>query len=311
MRVAVVGHVEWIEFAVVERVPAAGEIVHAEEVWEEVGGGGAVAAVQLAKLAGGGDVLHGSRRRRARRAGRASGWPSSACGSTPLRAESATRRSCTLVDRPAERTITTLGPRLGPGRDDPLPWDELAEADSGLLHRGDAGAVATARRAGRLVVATSRPVGSLAEARAEARRPRRQRDGRGRALRGGGNRSGAAVGVRRRRAPRAAHVSARRPSGRLGRPRRAPGPSPTPTAAATASPPGVTYAWGRGARPRRRSTSPHAAEPPAHRPRAVRGAADLDGDVAVQPRSAWRTRPPSGSIGSPASTHASSPPARL
>ena len=31
MRVAVVGHVEWIEFARVERVPAPGEIVHALE----------------------------------------------------------------------------------------------------------------------------------------------------------------------------------------------------------------------------------------------------------------------------------------
>ena len=52
MRVAVVGHVEWIEFARVERVPAPGEIVHALEAWEEPAGGGAVAAVQLARLAG-------------------------------------------------------------------------------------------------------------------------------------------------------------------------------------------------------------------------------------------------------------------
>ena len=52
MRVAVVGHVEWIEFARVERVPTAGEIVHATDAWEDVGGGGAVAAVQLARLAG-------------------------------------------------------------------------------------------------------------------------------------------------------------------------------------------------------------------------------------------------------------------
>ena len=52
MRVAVVGHVEWIEFARVERVPAPGEIVHASEAWEEPAGGGAVAAVQLARLAG-------------------------------------------------------------------------------------------------------------------------------------------------------------------------------------------------------------------------------------------------------------------
>src|SRR3954451_17149495 len=52
MKVGVVGHVEWIEFARVEHVPVAGEIVHAHEAWEEPGGGGAVAAVQLAKLAG-------------------------------------------------------------------------------------------------------------------------------------------------------------------------------------------------------------------------------------------------------------------
>ena len=51
MRVAVVGHVGWIEFARVERVPAPGEIVDALETWEEPGGGGAVAAVQLARLA--------------------------------------------------------------------------------------------------------------------------------------------------------------------------------------------------------------------------------------------------------------------
>ena len=52
MRVAVVGHVEWIEFARVEHLPAPGEIVHATEGWELPGGGGAVAAVQLARLAG-------------------------------------------------------------------------------------------------------------------------------------------------------------------------------------------------------------------------------------------------------------------
>ena len=52
MRVAVVGHVEWIQFARVAHVPRPGEIVQAIEDWEEPGGGGAVAAVQLARLAG-------------------------------------------------------------------------------------------------------------------------------------------------------------------------------------------------------------------------------------------------------------------
>src|SRR5262249_57236188 len=52
MRVAVVGHVEWIEFARVDHVPTPGEIVHASETWQAPAGGGAVAAVQLARLAG-------------------------------------------------------------------------------------------------------------------------------------------------------------------------------------------------------------------------------------------------------------------
>ena len=52
MRLAVVGHVEWVEFARVEHVPVPGDIVHALETWEEAAGGGAVAAVQLLNLNG-------------------------------------------------------------------------------------------------------------------------------------------------------------------------------------------------------------------------------------------------------------------
>src|ERR1700692_1936391 len=51
-RVAVVGHVEWVQFARVEHVPRAGEVVNGSELLEEPAGGGAVAAVQLARLAG-------------------------------------------------------------------------------------------------------------------------------------------------------------------------------------------------------------------------------------------------------------------
>src|SRR5436305_237466 len=52
MKLAVVGHVEWVEFARVDEVPSAGAIVHTRESWEEAAGGGAVAAVQLVNLAG-------------------------------------------------------------------------------------------------------------------------------------------------------------------------------------------------------------------------------------------------------------------
>src|SRR5207245_3922657 len=49
-RLAVVGHVEWIEFVRVPYVPAPGEIVHASERWQAVGGGGAIVAVDLVRL---------------------------------------------------------------------------------------------------------------------------------------------------------------------------------------------------------------------------------------------------------------------
>ena len=162
MRVAVVGHVEWIEFARVERLPPPGEIVHARESWAEPGGGGAVAAVQLAKLAGeclfltalGDDPLGHRAKRELEELG--------------LRVEAAwrpepQRRAFVHLDANAERTITVLGERLGPRGEDPLPWGELAEADAVYLTAGDSRAVQAARAAGTLV-ATVRALEALAEA---------------------------------------------------------------------------------------------------------------------------------------------------
>src|SRR3712207_6421071 len=113
MRTAVVGHVEWIEFARVERVPHPGEIVHALDTWEEPAGGGAVAAVQLAKLAGectlftafGDDELGHRARGELERLG--------------VRVEAEfrpepQRRGFVYVDAAGERTITVIGSRLGP-----------------------------------------------------------------------------------------------------------------------------------------------------------------------------------------------------
>jgi ribokinase len=160
--VAVVGHVEWIEFARVEELPASGEIVHASEVWEQPGGGGAVAAGQLAKLAGsarlytalGDDEL-----------GRRAAAELIELG---LTVEATTRpepqrRGFVHVDAAGERTITVIGDRLGPRGDDALPWRELADVDAVYLTAGDVGAVRAARAAGTLV-ASARGLETLAEA---------------------------------------------------------------------------------------------------------------------------------------------------
>jgi ribokinase len=166
MRFAVVGHVEWIDFAVVERVPEAGEIVHASEVWEEAAGGGAVAAVQLTRLAGECLFLTAlgddDRGHRAKDGLEAYGVRVEAAWRTHPQ-----RRGLVHIDSSGERTITVLGERAGPLRDDSLPWKELADVDAVYVTAGDAGAVRAARAAGALV-ATVRAREALAGASVEA-----------------------------------------------------------------------------------------------------------------------------------------------
>ena len=165
MRAAVVGHVEWIEFVRVERMPLAGQIVHASEVWEEPGGGGAVAAVQLAKLGGEatfftalGDDELGHRAH-------------AALEDLGLRVEAAfrqepQRRGVVHVDAAGERTITVIGDRLGPEGDDPLPWHELADTDAVYFTAGDPETASRARSA-RTMVSTPRGIETLAAAHVE------------------------------------------------------------------------------------------------------------------------------------------------
>jgi ribokinase len=153
-RVAVVGHVEWITFARVPRLPAAGEIVHASETWEQAGGGGAVAVVQLARLAGGADFFTalGSDvlARRCREQLEAEG----------VRVHGAPRpegqRRCfTHIDAAGERTITVVGDRIVPHGEDALEWDELAGFDAVYFTAGDDAALRAARAA-RVLTATPR-----------------------------------------------------------------------------------------------------------------------------------------------------------
>ena len=162
MRVAVVGHVEWVDFVRVERLPAPGEIVHAIDAWAEPAGGGGVAAVVLAALAGectlftalGDDEL-----------GRRS---AAELGGHGVRVEAAVRpepqrRAVTHVDDTGERTITLLSHKLVPRKDDPLPWAELAEYDAVYFTGGDPAALRAARVA-RSLVATARELTTLVEA---------------------------------------------------------------------------------------------------------------------------------------------------
>jgi ribokinase len=162
MRLAVVGHVEWIEFVRVPYVPAPGEIVHASERWQTVGGGGAIVAVDLVRL--GAEVTLYTALGDDRLGHRAL----DELGSHGVRVEStfrpeAQRRCFVFVDDDHERTITVIGDRMGPHAGDPLAWNDLAGTDGVYFTAGDDDALRHARDA-RVLVATSRVFEQLAAA---------------------------------------------------------------------------------------------------------------------------------------------------
>ena len=160
MKVAVVGHVEWIRFARVDHAPAPGEIVHSTEEWEQAGGGGAVAAIQLSLLAdeahlftvlGDDDLGRLSRAELEERGVHVH----AAVDPRPQ------RWALTHVDEVGERTITTVGPKQRPsGSDDRLPWHTLEEMDAVLFIAGDVEGLHRARRA-RVLTATAREIDVL------------------------------------------------------------------------------------------------------------------------------------------------------
>jgi ribokinase len=161
-RVAVVGHVEWVEFARVARLPKPGEIVHAGEWFQDAGGGGAVAAVQLAKLAGGCDFFTAlATDDIGRRAQRRLDELGVTVFAAPRPGEQ--RRGFVFLDGDGERTITILGERIVPRGDDQLPWDRLDGVDAVYFTGGDQDALRQARRARRLV-ATPRAFDTLRSA---------------------------------------------------------------------------------------------------------------------------------------------------
>ena len=268
MSVAVVGHVEWVEFARVEHVPAPGEIVHALETWEEPAGGGAVAAVQLANLGGsclfftslGDDELGRRSREELEALGvtvHAGHAPGAAAPGVHVR-----RRGRRADDHRARARSC-----VRPARTRSLPWEELGRCDAVYFIGGDVAALRAARRAPR-----ARRDGARARRRCSA--PASELD----VLVGSGEDAGErfepgelepAAADRRHDGRRARRLDPPRrpvPRGAAARAR-----SRTPTAAATASPPASRTGSARGRRSTRRSRSPPAAAPPCSRAAAPTG----------------------------------------
>src|SRR4051794_40894685 len=125
MRVAVIGHIEWVTHGRAPFIPAPGQIVHLTDPLDEPAGGGAVSAVGLARMGAevsfytalGRDGLSAPILQR--------------MGVTVLGAPRTARQThaVTMTDPGGERTIVVAGPNLQPTADDPLPWDELGGFD--------------------------------------------------------------------------------------------------------------------------------------------------------------------------------------
>jgi ribokinase len=145
-RVAVVGHVEWVEFVAVPRYPDRGGLEQGDRLMEQAAGGAVVAASVLAGLGAEVDFFcapgDDDRGRLAMEQLRRRGVTVH-----PAWREAPTRYVFTLVDGGGERTIVTVGDRLAPRGDDDLPWERLSEVDGVYVTAGDAGAIRAARAA--------------------------------------------------------------------------------------------------------------------------------------------------------------------
>jgi ribokinase len=153
-RVAVVGHVEWVDFMPVARLPRPGELTHSERAFSRPAGGGGVACGVLAELGaetelfcalGSGEHAEATRAQLRAQGVRVHDAPR----------EQPMRRAITLLEPGGDRLIVTIGERLEPAGADPLPWERLDATDAVYFTAGDAGALAHARRA-RVLVATPR-----------------------------------------------------------------------------------------------------------------------------------------------------------
>jgi len=152
LRLAVVGHVEWVSFLSVAQLPGAGSIAQAKAFREEPAGGGAVAAVQLARLCSrpikfftalGRDGIGEQAAARLRGLGLdlEIAWR-----------EAPTRRGVSFVDPAGDRAITVIGQRLQPCASDPLPWRHLADCDGVFVTATDASGLGLCRAAKVLTV---------------------------------------------------------------------------------------------------------------------------------------------------------------
>jgi ribokinase len=159
VRIAVIGHVEWVQHARLHEPLQSGAIVQLYDTFEEPGGGGGVAARALPALGAearfltalGNDAAAEQSERTLRHDG---------CDVRVARRANPQNRVTTVADPSGERTILIHGTNDHPTLDDPLDWDDLAGFDGAFYSGNDPRTVVAARRA-RVLVVTARRLASV------------------------------------------------------------------------------------------------------------------------------------------------------
>tara|TARA_Y100001968_G_scaffold140457_1_gene128481 strand:- start:3648 stop:4490 length:843 start_codon:yes stop_codon:yes gene_type:complete len=155
VKLAVIGHVEWVTFLKVDQLPLPGQISHAKDYFEEAAGGAAVAAVQMARLSGspvdlitslGNDVYGQKCYERLTKLG---------LNLKVAWREKPTRKGISLISKDSERAITVIGDRLQPMSSDDLPWDDMKNYDGIFITATDKKGINLAREA-KFLAATPR-----------------------------------------------------------------------------------------------------------------------------------------------------------
>ncbi len=155
LKLAVIGHIEWVTFLKVEQLPIAGHISHAKDCFEEAAGGAAVAAIQMARLINGPVDLFTS-------LGKDNYGEKCFERLTKLGLnlkvawrEKPTRKGISLTSKDGERAITVIGERLQPTAKDDLPWSEMNNYDGIFITATDKEGIKLAREA-KFLAATPR-----------------------------------------------------------------------------------------------------------------------------------------------------------
>tara|TARA_Y100001968_G_scaffold325156_1_gene365911 strand:+ start:1720 stop:2562 length:843 start_codon:yes stop_codon:yes gene_type:complete len=155
LKLAVIGHVEWVTFLKVDQLPIAGQISHAKDYLEEAAGGAAVAAVQMARLINKPVDLYTALGKDKYGEKCFEKLTNLGLNLKVAWREKPTRQGISLITNEGERAITVIGERLQPIASDNLPWDKIKNYDGIFVTATDIEGIRLARKA-KFLAATPR-----------------------------------------------------------------------------------------------------------------------------------------------------------